>query len=155
MYWIGVLIAMALGSLLGMTVVSVKFVKKIEEREKIIYKYRQMKIILYGWLERKRDHRPIENELLEKGMNRIAIYGVGELGKLLYDELEKTSIQVMAGVDQRAIDYKNLVVIPINKCAELDKIDAIINTVTSEEVEVEKMIHEYYKGPIISILELI
>ncbi len=155
MYWISIFFAFFLGSVLGMIFMCNKFIPKIDQQENILSVCRKRNNIFYNLLQHKGNNYDLGLELKKKGYNRVAIYGMGVIGKLLYDELEKTDIQVIIGIDQKPIVYKNLDVMPLQKSVKFEGIDVIINTVIDGDIEVEKSIYEIYSGPVISIMEIL
>lgn len=59
---------------------------------------------LAQWLTNIQNGRHVEDYLKEKGVQTVAIYGMGELGILLYNELkDSTDIQVLYGIDQSGV----------------------------------------------------
>lgn len=59
---------------------------------------------LAQWLTNIQNGFCVEDYLKEKGVQTVAIYGMGELGILLYNELKKSSdIQVLYGIDQSGV----------------------------------------------------
>lgn len=108
---------------------STKIIGKIEE-QKMIYKLYYN--ITNKWLKNKNNNILIEKYLLSKNINNIAIYGIGELGKRLYEELKSSKINVLCFIDRNANnddmnDY-NINVINLNEVKNIEKIDAIIIT---------------------------
>lgn len=66
----------------------------------------------------------IENYLKERGIQSIAIYGYGFFGKMLYQEIQNTDIEISYIIDQRKqIDTNVLIVEPQ---AQWHQVDAII-----------------------------
>ena len=59
---------------------------------------------LAQWISNIQNGIHIEDYFKEKGIKTIAIYGMGELGVLLYNELkDSTDIQVLYGIDQSGV----------------------------------------------------
>lgn len=59
---------------------------------------------LAQWMSNIQKGIHIEDYFKEKGVKTIAIYGMGELGILLYNELKKSiDIQVLYGIDQSGV----------------------------------------------------
>lgn len=59
---------------------------------------------LAQWLTNIQNGIGVEDYLKEKGVQTVAIYGMGELGILLYNELKKsTDIQVLYGIDRSGV----------------------------------------------------
>lgn len=66
----------------------------------------------------------IGNYLKEKGIQTIAIYGYGFLGKMLYQEIQNTNIEIRYIIDKRKqIDTNVLIIGPL---AQWQQVDAII-----------------------------
>ena len=66
----------------------------------------------------------------EKGYNSVAIYGMGDLGNLLYDELEKDSIKVSFVVDNNKGVFCNCPVYSLDD--EIPNVDFVLITVESQ-----------------------
>lgn len=86
------------------------FTDKVEiknfEREKRIQKYQLFHRTLIQWVQNKQKGVVMSKYLTQKGINKIAIYGFSDLGKLLYDELKKTEIVIEYVMDKRTISDK-------------------------------------------------
>lgn len=84
------------------------------------------------WLSNKNAGKSMANYLIENNVKSIAIYGVGTLGELFYEEVEKTDIAVKCFIDKSAkeecVGPDSVPVIPVWKIESQDKIDAIIIT---------------------------
>lgn len=74
-------------------------------------------------------------------LTRVAIYGIGTIGKRLYEELKKEQINVVYGIDRNSekIHLDSLVIKTLSD--ELPIVDAIIVTPISF-YEIEKDIHQ-------------
>ena len=57
--------------------------------------------------------------LKDMGVNKIAIYGVGYLGKNLIDELKNSCVDIMYAIDQNPVQYDSE--LRIIKLDEVDK----------------------------------
>lgn len=54
------------------------------------------------WLKRKViDKESLADVLLNKGITQIAIYGLGDIGKLVYEDVASSEIQVTAFIDKK------------------------------------------------------
>lgn len=74
--------------------------------------------------------RSISDYLISRGINEIAIYGVGRLGGLLIDEMESVSINVKYIIDKDAEDfYSQELVLKISD--KIPPVDLIIDTTLS------------------------
>lgn len=98
--------------------------KKMEDSEK---RFRGYYDLLVRWMDFNHRNQSLERYLLQEGMNRIAIYGMGELGVQLLLELKNSSIEIAYAVDQNAEDTVEgtLVYKPEDT---LEEVDAVIVT---------------------------
>jgi glycosyltransferase involved in cell wall biosynthesis len=87
-----------------------KFKKNYEIMNKIMkLKYNQVSLTTY---------------FIDHNINNVAIYGMGELGNILYHELHHSEVHIRYGIDNMLKSYKDLEIITVND--ELPMVDAII-----------------------------
>ena len=73
------------------------------EREKVLQKYQAFYRLLYRWLRRKIcSSEGVADILKRHGWYKIVIYGFSDLGRLFYDELCRSEIQVVSIMDSRS-----------------------------------------------------
>lgn len=77
----------------------------ISETEVLLQKERVNGWVLKRWVSLFLEGSRISDELSEKGITPIYIYGYGELGKLLIRELSDTEIKIEAVIDRRAEQF--------------------------------------------------
>lgn len=80
----------------------------MEEKVRDLYykKYRTFKLqydVLYKWMYCDLYHRTLEQVLLIQSIHSVIIYGIGEMGGLVYDKLKDTSIRVECFIDAYSI----------------------------------------------------
>lgn len=63
------------------------------------------KNMLVRWLELGAHNKKVADYLQKRGMHRVAIYGMAEIGELLWEELERSGIEVVCGIDRAQIPY--------------------------------------------------
>ena len=129
-----------------------QFLKKREVSVDI--KYYKMFRTLYNWIKLKNRNILINEYLQRKGWKQIAIYGMGYIGECLYEELEKTDIMVLYGIDQSARDYKGEICI-YRIDEQLEDVDAVIVTFEGEFEIIKKSVHNKIECPIVTIDELL
>lgn len=116
-----------------------------------VYKY-----IYNEWLSLKMAGRSMESHLLEKGINRIILYGYGELGCHVIRELNDSSVNIYAIVERdERYPYTN---IPIMKPTELtgkEPVDAMMVTAIMHFDEIYEVYKEVVPYPIISLEKLL
>ena len=90
--------------------------------------------------------------LERRGYKSVAIYGMGELGKHLYSELEKSGVEVKCYIDRKDTNIPLKHYYPNEM---IEGIDAIIVTAVMSYHEVYELYENHYSGRIISIEEII
>ena len=79
------------------------------------------------WLDNKQHGRELSAWLAERGYTRIAIYGMGVLGKRLLEDLFDSVVQVDYGIDVNA-DRINVDVDMLKPMSDLRQVDAVVIT---------------------------
>lgn len=123
-----------------------------------IHNYREKLIlqieVLNQWLKTKQENKSIIDFFEKRNLKRIAIYGMGELGKRLYDELENTSIDVTYFLDRsEGIFYKQLE--KKNVDDRVDDVDAIVVTVIHCFEEIKEQLYVAEGVKVISLQDVI
>lgn len=118
------------------------------------YSYSHRYRTLRDWLYKKTITRPIDRHLRKNGYKKVAIYGMGEIGQLLFWELRNHGITVQYAIDNDA--DKLFPEIPIIKPTDtLSAVDAIIVCVPYAFDEIKQTMAKKTDAPIISIDQLI
>lgn len=127
--FIGTILGILIGSIgSGLLITHLNNIS-IKEKNSKINKYRSYYEILNRWLILKQEGKSLEKYLLDNGYKNIAIYGMGELGNRLYDELKSSSVKVKYAMDTNysgkyaELDIKDLE-------DDLPEVDIIIVTAT-------------------------
>lgn len=112
--------------------------------------------LLLSWLDLKNNNVSIEEYFISNNYTNIAIYGMGELGKKLYEELKDSKkINIKYGIDennQTMYSDLNIYSLYSNK---LPEVDVIIVTPIFEFFELEAMMQDIVDYPIVSLEEVI
>lgn len=99
----------------------------------------------------------IEEYLLNKGFCRVAIYGLGRLGKNLFDEINQSNICLEYVIDREVSvnsgKYKNVKC--YNPNSILPTVDVIIITVVNEYKEIAEIIRKKNEIRVISLEDII
>ncbi len=123
------------------------FISKREEKLMEYYK------VLVKWTRLHTKKVQIADILKRKQYYSVAVYGIGEIGKLLLDELIGSDVSVEYGIDQSAVEYKGISVVPITE--QLDSVDVIIVTIPSAFKEIKQNLEDKVSCPIISIEDVV
>ena len=95
---IKMLFGMSLGYA-GGTIINKKVVAK---QKKQIDKFKSYYKILNQWMIFLHQDKSLDQYFIQRKYKRIAIYGMGELGNRLYEELENSSVEIVYVIDQEA-----------------------------------------------------
>ena len=143
-------------------VFGVKYVKrKIKASENNLNRQSQYYDVLLDWIDNMQGYRRIDRSLLKSGYRKIAVYGKGTLGFLLYRELMNTDVTIEYFIDQTADEYSsNVDGIPVVKkedIFQMEPVDAIIVTPIHvyENIKKDLKCFGVEKIPIISIKETV
>lgn len=127
------------------------------------YRYRRLECyydMLTKWMEIRLSDRSIAEYLKEQGIHKVAIYGHGKIGLLLYQDLVKDGIKVECFVDgQLQPDYQsidNTLVTVVDRVPYAPQTDAMIITPSYDFEDIEKAIKKKgYKGIMLSLSQLL
>ena len=151
---IGCILSGITGGLIG-AVITGKFLgKAMEEKIKKIDKFKNYYSMLNEWLILKQQGKSIDEYLKNKGYKTIAIYGMGEMGCRLLDELESSNVEVKYAVDENADDiYSEINIISPNDNFEI--VDVIIVTATFAYSQIKEELQKKVDCEIISLEDII
>lgn len=142
------------GVVAGATAMSKVKGKAIETKSEKVDKFKKYYNMLNQWLMLKQEGKSLEKYFLDNGYKTVAIYGMGEMGNRLYDELKDTGIEVKYAVDQNAAGtYSELDV--IDKDSDFEDVDVMVVTATFAFDEIEEEISEKVDFPIVSLDDVV
>lgn len=125
-----------------------------KENDQRILKFKSYYSMLNQWLGVKQNNGNLATYFNENGYKNIAIYGMGEMGNRLYDELKDTSVNVAYGIDKNPGEcYSDLEIFEIS--GNLPDVDAIIVTAVFAYEDIKKDIEAIVKCPIISLEDIV
>lgn len=117
--------------------------------------------LLVRWKRMEQEGTTLAERIHEAGYSRIAVYGMGELGWLVCDELLQSGIEVAYAIDKEAdnLSYNAFTNIPDVRLKlpeeDLDSVDLVIVTALKSYQEIRTMLQERYSYKVMSIEELI
>lgn len=128
--------------------------KSIEQKSEKIDKFKGYYNMLNQWLALKQKGQRLEKYFVDNGYKTIAIYGMGEMGNRLYDELCDTEIKVKYAIDKVAgSTFSELDVREVD--SELDAVDAVIVTAIFAFDEICEELEDKLDCPLISLDDVI
>ena len=150
---VGVL-ATLLGAVAGAAASGTIVGKKVEKKAEKVDKFKSYYNMLNQWLVLKQEGKSLGQFFKDNGYKTIAIYGMGEMGNRLYDELKDTSIEVKYAIDKNAVStYSELEVLELED--DLIPVDVIVVSAVFAFNEIEETISEIVDYPIVSLEDVI
>lgn len=130
------------------------YIKKLKDIDGIVKK-NDMLIKAYDkWMQLEENGKTISDILHTHGYRTVAIYGMGCLGKRLYERLKAEGTDILCGIDKNAhYMYKNLYVYAIDD-DDLPEADVIIVTPIYFYDEIRDTIREYRNVDVCSLYKL-
>lgn len=149
----GVLGAIA-GAAAGAIVVKKLSDKEINQKTTKVDKFKGYYNMLNQWLCIKQEGKSLVAYFKENGYKTVAIYGMGEMGNRLYDELKNTEIEVKYAIDKNAVcTYSELQVFEVED--DLPEVDVVVVTATFAFDEIEEELSEKVAMPIVSLEDVV
>jgi len=133
----------------------VKKYKKILDNEiETRNKYYELFYAILEWLEKKIDGEKLGSKIFNSGYRRVAVYGMGRLGRCLVDELSMSEVRVLYGIDIRGKElYYDIPIFMPSE--ELGNVDAVIVTVSGSIEQIKKILRKKMDCPILSLGDII
>lgn len=147
-------LATILGAAVGATAVGTISGKTIDEKATKVEKFKNYYNMLNQWLVLKQEGKNLSSFFESNEYKTIAIYGMGEMGNRLYDELKNTNIEIKYAIDKNADStYTELEVIDPEDSYE--DVDAIVVTATFAFEDIESKVSSKTECPVISLEDVV
>lgn len=148
----------------GGTVGGFLFVRFVQKNEKKIneinnIKRKQERTALYydllnDWMKLRNRGESLGQYFNRNGYNTIAIYGMGELGYRLYEELMAEEVSIACGIDKnKGLQNDELPIIEPGQ--DLDFVDVIVVTPIHIYNEIKQQLEGIYSQKIISLYDVV
>lgn len=124
------------------------------ELSKELNKRKRVEKLLIEWIQMMKKNISLADRIRTRGYERIAVYGMNCLGKMVCEELRNTEISVVYAIDRNANDIESDIRI-IKPCDTWEKVDAVIVTALTYYEEIYNCYHKKCNIPIISITSVI
>ena len=141
------------GAVIGASASSLKLNGIIAEKQNEKEKFRIMYQLMEKWMRIKQKGQSIETYFNTYGYKNIAIYGLGDIGKLLIIELKDSSVNVVYGIDRNANATDAIKVVSPNE--DLENVDVIVVTAIAYFGEIDQLLSEKVQCPVISFEDII
>ncbi|MDE6603983.1 MAG: hypothetical protein K2K90_17930 [Lachnospiraceae bacterium] len=141
-------------SFTGIWKIIVKAGTTIAEKNKLVDKYKLYFCLNNKWISLKESNKRLSRYFVENQIKSIAVYGLGDVGLNLCDEIMKDGIEVKYAFDGNLIRYESL--IPIKRLEdEVEEVDAVVVTIPDEFEAIKNNIGVKFSCPIISIDDIV
>lgn len=135
----------------GIFCVAKKAGSVIIKKQKNVDKFQKLFSVLEAWVKKKQQGKNIAGFLKRNNFHSVAVYGLGNVGKLLEEELKKYA-EICYGIDQREVSAE----FPVYKPEDhLPEADVVIVTPAYEFEEIEETLKKKLYCPIYSIEDII
>lgn len=133
--------------------------KSIEKSGIMEGRYKAYYQLANQWLVNKNSGKNVSKYFEDNNISNIAIYGMGTLGELFYEEIKDSDVKVSYFIDKNAdILYygaDDIAVISIEGIAKQEKTDAIIVTPVFDFEEIREALEEVTDIRLISLEDVV
>lgn len=128
--------------------------ENLRNKDKKINKFKSYYNTLNEWLRIKHKGVNLEKYFIENGYKNVAIYGMGEMGNRLYEELMNTEICVKYAIDKNALSiYSELQM--YEAAEDVPPVDVIVVTATFAYDEIVEELQNKVTCPIVSLEDVV
>lgn len=147
-------LGLIIGAIAGGAAAAYVVGKTVEEKAKKVDKFKSYYNMQNQWIQLKLEGKTLESFFLNKKYQNIAIYGMGEMGNRLCEELKGSQVQVKYGIDKNAYNtYADINVYSLED--KLEAVDVVVVTAIFDFVKIEEELKGLINCPIISLDEVV
>lgn len=143
------------GAAVGATAMGKVKNSAVEAKAERVDKFKGYYNMLNQWLVLKQEGKSLEQYFVKNGYKTVAIYGMGEMGNRLYDELKNSDkVEVKYAIDKNAAStYSELEVLESED--NLPEVDVVVVTATFAFDKIEEELNEKINYPIVSLDDVV
>ena len=148
------ILVLLFGMVLGISFSYKTFKTRIKRVSNMSDKHLEMFLLMNRWLQNEHKGKKIADYLKEKGIHNVMIYGVGGIGKNLYEQLKREEFEIKYLVDQnknQTLDGRGIK--GLND--KMDPADAVVVTAIYYFEELEEELKIRFGCPVISLADII
>ncbi len=151
---ISMVIGVVVGAVIGVILKTKQADKAIEQKIEKVDKFKSYYYLLNQWMTYKQNGVSLEHYFIDNNYKTIAIYGMGELGNRLYEELRGSSIEIKYAIDKEtASTSSELKVYPLD--SNIEHVDVIVVTAIFAFEEIKNAIQEKVDYNMVSLEDVI
>lgn len=126
----------------------------VDAKAEKVDKFKGYYNMLNQWLILKQEGKSLIEYFNNNGYKSVAIYGMGEMGNRLYDELKDSEIELKYAIDKNAAGtYSELNVIGTDE--DFQEVDVLVVTATFAFDEIEEELSGKVDWPIVSLEDVV
>lgn len=119
------------------------------------YKFKSYYNMLNLWLAAKNSGKNLADYFIQNGYRTIALYGMGEMGARLEEELRDSEIIIKYGIDKNGgSPFDKMPVYSLDDC-NLPEVDAVVVTAVFAFEEIRKQLEERVQCPVLSLADVV
>jgi len=149
-------IGVVAGSIGGVAYYSKKSLNKSEELQGRYKSYYQL---TNQWLVNKNEGKNVSEYFMVNDIKSVAIYGMGTLGELFYEELKKSDVKVEYFIDKNAEELyyglDDIAIVGLDDIENQPKADVIVVTPVFDFESIEKDLQEITDIELVSLEDII
>lgn len=143
----------AIGVIAGEITVGAKLNDIIADKQIEKEKFRIMYQLMERWMRLKQSGKTLESFFNVYGYKNIAVYGLGDIGKLFINELVDSAINIIYGIDKNVNAANGIRVVSPND--DFEDVDVVVVTAIAYYGEIAEMLSTKMNCPIVSLEDII
>ncbi len=133
--------------------------KSLDKSGKLQGRYKAYYQLTNQWLMNKNEGKSVASYFADNNIKNIAVYGMGTLGELFYNEIKGTDVKVSYFIDKNAdtlyYGVDDIAVVGLDDICNQDTVDAIIVTPIFDFDDIEGDLEEVTDISLISLEDVI
>lgn len=152
--YIIIVLSAIVGGIIGVLISGNALWSELKKQKQISAKHLAFVTLYDKWLELKQKHKSIKDYLEKNEIHSVAIYGMGRLGKRLYQELkqEEASVDYVIDRNEKLSDFEVRCIRPED---EMPLTDLIIVTAVYDYEEIKDVLEPKVLSQVISLERII
>lgn len=147
-------LASAVGGIAGMAATKYLMGKTVERKNEKIIKFKGYYGLLNQWFALKQEGKTLEQYFVNNSYKTVAIYGMGEMGLRLYEDLKNSGeIEIKYAIDQGVALCEEIEVLSMDD--PLPDVDVVVVTATFAFEEIAEKLEQRIDCAIVSLEDVI
>ncbi len=130
--------------------------QKVEVKDKKVDKFKSYYNMLNQWLTIRQEGGSLSEYFDKNDFVKIAVYGLGEMGSRLIDELKGTKTEIVYGIDKNIENaFSGVQVYSLENVPMDEKVDVVVVTAVFAFDEIKEQLENVFDCDIISLRDVI